>query len=357
MPPKHRHVTTEAEINALIHAYNQGWAWLQIGLSFGMSRSLVYSLVEEYVTTGAVVRTGRGGARHVKWTHGMTQMLMKVLGEHPESTLTMLKFRLDTYCNWHSLEKVSTQTIQRKLDRKLITLKVAQRVPGARNSASTKEKRALFFQTLPNYAADFHYVYMDETGFTLWTHPRRARAPRGERAHIRTASNPGKNVTLVLALSPTIGTLAVNVFPGALNGVLFRAFLQAFVASTAAALPLHRFLLIVDNLRAHSRQALEEELLPYGHEFAYLPPYSPMLDPCEEAFSALKQRVKLLLAARAEELMATDSLPWGQKTAKRQTILYETLVSALPVITPEKALAWWNHSLSFGPQCLALQDL
>ena len=82
-----------------------------------------------------------------------------------------------------------------------------------------------------------------------------------------------------------------------------------------------------------------------------------MLDPCEEAFSAIKQRVKMGLSQRTDELTATDHLPWGMKTAKRQAVLLETIVASLEVVTPAKAAAWWFHSLSFAQQCFAHEDL
>ena len=167
MPPKHYHHTAEEEISALIRAVDAGWNCLQVGMSFGMRRSFVYLLVKEYTETGRIELRRRGGPRLAKWTRGMTKVLLAVLGHLPESTLTMLKMRLDVFCNQQGLPKVSTSTIQRKLDRRLITLKVATRCPAKRNAPETKDQRADYAWTLPFYLPTHHLVYMDETGFTL----------------------------------------------------------------------------------------------------------------------------------------------------------------------------------------------
>ena len=57
-----RHQPTAAEIDSLIRAYQKNWAKVQIGQSFGLSRSLVYKIIQEYLETGRVERKERGGA-------------------------------------------------------------------------------------------------------------------------------------------------------------------------------------------------------------------------------------------------------------------------------------------------------
>ena len=99
---------------------------------------------------------------------------------------------------------------------------------------------------------------------------------------------------------------------------------------------------------------MNDELWPYGHQYAFLPPYSPMLNPCEEALNVLKHTIKMAMAARVEELVATESLPWGQKTAQRQAILFDINLNSMAVITADKAQGWWQQSLTFIPKCLAM---
>ena len=51
----------------------------------------------------------------------MENLLVAAIGGFPESTLTMLKFRLDAACAARNLPTVSVSTIGRRLDKKLIT--------------------------------------------------------------------------------------------------------------------------------------------------------------------------------------------------------------------------------------------
>jgi len=96
--------------------------------------------------------------------------------------------------------------------------------------------------------------------------------------------------------------------------------------------------MVLGNLRAHRAAIMNDELWPYGNQYTFLPPYSPMLNPCEEAFNVLKHRIKMAMAARVEELVAVESLPWGQKkTAQRQTSLFDIIQNSMAVITANKA--------------------
>jgi transposase len=45
--------------------------------------------------------------------------------------------------------------------------------------------------------------------------------------------------------------------------------------------------MVMDNLCAHKRQKARESVEEAGCELLYLPPYSPDLNPIEEAFSNL----------------------------------------------------------------------
>ena len=96
-----------------------------MGLSIGLSRSTSYRLVREYRLTGRGEVPVHAGAHRVKWDVWMENLLVAAIGRFPESTLTMLKFRLDAACAARNLPTVSVSTIGRRLDKKLITWKVS----------------------------------------------------------------------------------------------------------------------------------------------------------------------------------------------------------------------------------------
>ena len=93
----------------------------------------------------------------------------------------------------------------------------------------------------------------------------------------------------------------------------------------------------------HQKSVLDVAWLPRGHAYIFLPPYSPQLNPIEEAFSAVKNEVRKGLARRLPDICATDHLPWGQKSHVRAQILRQALCDFLGVVTPVKAHGWYNH--------------
>ena len=148
------------------------------------------------------------------------------------------------------------------------------------------------------YAGAFSLVFMDKTGFSLWTQPRHGRAPRGERVQLTVPTTPGKRVTVVFALSVVLGHMASWAFTEDFNGAKFKQFIQ-MLAAEFDKVPGMKFCLVLDNLRSHQRKTMEDVMYPKGHTFLFLPPCSPQLNPCELSFNALKARVKQGLAGAA----------------------------------------------------------
>jgi len=74
------------------------------------------------------------------------------------------------------------------------------------------------------------------------------------------------------------------VIDGAMNGDLFLAYVQQQLVPT-----LHRGdIVVMDNLSSHKKPGVREAIQQVGATLAYLPPYSPDLNPIELAFSKLK---------------------------------------------------------------------
>ncbi len=81
--------------------------------------------------------------------------------------------------------------------------------------------------------------------------------------------------------------------------------------------------MVLDNLPAHKAQAVRGALDRAGLGHRYLPPYSPDLDPLEQAWSKLKARL------RAEG-------------ARSREALEEALGPALDAITARDARGWFR---------------
>ena len=118
-------------------------------------------------------------------------------------------------------------------------------------------------------------VYIDETGFNLWTKRSSGRLRKGTPAAIVTSGQKGQNMTLVLAIS-SAGVIHHEFIDGSLRGETF----QQFLISTSAKVD-GPCLFTYDNAPAHNNSSTSNSF----HTVRKLPPWSPMLNPIEEAFS------------------------------------------------------------------------
>ena len=141
-------------------------------------------------------------------------------------------------------------------------------------------------------------VFVDEMGSHTSLTPLYAYAPLGERAFFEIPRNRGKNTTLLTSLtSEGMGpSMAVQ---GATTARVFKTYVEHLLAP---ALKPGR-VVVMDNLGAHRPKRVRELIEARGCELLYLPPYSPDLNPIEEAFSKLKHILRKLGARTKEALI------------------------------------------------------
>jgi transposase len=129
--------------------------------------------------------------------------------------------------------------------------------------------------------------------------PRRARAPRGERAVGSAPRNHGRNVTLLAALTPE-GVAAPLVVEGAADGAVFAAYVRE--ALVPALRPGQ--VVVLDNLSVHKDARARAAVEAAGCRLLFLPAYSPDFNPIEFAFAQLKQALRRAAARTYEALVA-----------------------------------------------------
>lgn len=88
------------------------------------------------------------------------------------------------------------------------------------------------------------------------------------------------------------GMTAPFVYDGAMNGTVFLAYVEQVLVPTLKP----DDIVVMDNLPAHKAAGIREAIEKAGATLAFLPPYSPDLNPIENAFAKLKA----MLRARAE---------------------------------------------------------
>lgn len=159
--------------------------------------------------------------------------------------------------------------------------------------------------------------------------PLYARAPKGQRAYGQVPRNRGENTSFIAALSLN-GLQAPMTLQGSVDAVAFETYVEQVLAPT-----LTPGQIVVlgpstartqrNNHRIHKGDRVTELLAARGCLLLFLPPYSPDLNPIEEALSKIKTFVK------ACQARARDALD-------------QALAAALKTISLQDILGWFGHA-------------
>jgi len=88
------------------------------------------------------------------------------------------------------------------------------------------------------------------------------------------------------------------VLDGPMNGAWFLAYVQQVLAPTLKP----GDVVIMDNLAAHKSMPVKDAIEAVGARLLFLPPYSPDLNPIENAFSKLKALLRKTAARSIDQL-------------------------------------------------------
>jgi len=126
-------------------------------------------------------------------------------------------------------------------------------------------------------------VFIDETWASTNMTRRYGRSPSGTRLVMPVPHGHWKTTTFVAGLRAT-GLVAPTVADGAITGDLFEAYVrQQLVPALRPG-----DVVVMDNLACHKRAGARAAIEAAGCRLLYLPPYSPDLNPIEQAFAKLK---------------------------------------------------------------------
>jgi transposase len=163
-------------------------------------------------------------------------------------------------------------------------------------------------------------VFLDETGVSTKLTPTYARSPRGTRAYGHIPQARHHSSTLLAALTTTgIGTSLV--FRGALDRVVFDAFVDQFLVPALRP----GQIVVLDNLSVHKSAHARQAITDAQCELRFLPTYSPDFNPIELANSVYKHRMRKERPRTHEEVIIASA-------------------PALAAITSDKARAFFRHA-------------
>jgi len=149
-------------------------------------------------------------------------------------------------------------------------------------------------------------IFIDESGLSTNMARLRGWAPKGERCRAAIPHGHWKTITFVGGLTLG-GFVAPMLLDGPMNGECFRAWIEQMLAP--ALRPGH--IVVLDNLSAHKVAGVKDAIEARGAELLYLPPYSPDLNPIENAFAKFKAHVQKAAARTFDtlEIAAANALP------------------------------------------------
>jgi transposase len=132
-----------------------------------------------------------------------------------------------------------------------------------------------------------HLVFIDETWTKTNMAPLRGWSRKGERLLTHVPHGHWKTMTFIAALRHD-RIDAPCVFDGPINGESFLNYVEQILVPALAP----GDIVIMDNLGSHKSDAVRSAIRKAGARLFFLPPYSPDLNPIEQAFSKLKQALR-----------------------------------------------------------------
>src|SRR3954464_8235750 len=246
---------------------------------------------------GAAKRFGIGIGTAVRWAqrlraegHARARAMggdrRSRLSDHRDAVLTLIAHQPDltleeirsALIERHGIT-VGQGTVSRFLKSHNITLKKSLHA-AEQQRPDVAEARHAFIRRQPALDPE-HLVFLDEATTNMTR--RSGRCARGLRLLAPVPHGHRKTTTLVAGLRTT-GITAPYVLDGAVNGDIFRAYVEQILAPTLGP----GDIVVMDNLPCHKVAGIQEAIESRQARFLYLPSYSPDLNPIEQAFAKLK---------------------------------------------------------------------
>lgn len=132
-------------------------------------------------------------------------------------------------------------------------------------------------------------VFLDESGINIDFTRLYGRSKGSDRTWDKVPLNTPENTTLLSSVRLN-GEMVCNYFPGAMTGELFLTYIQNSLVPHLQ----KGDIVIMDNLRAHKVDGVQQMIERAGASVLYLPPYSPDFNPIEMLWSKLKSVLRAL---------------------------------------------------------------
>ena len=158
------------------------------------------------------------------------------------------------------------------------------------------KRRQAWFDGQPDLEPE-RLVFIDETGASTKMARLRGRAPRVQRLRAGVPHGHWKTTTFTGALR-----LSGMTAPMVLDGPMTRAWFLAYAEQVLCPTLRPGDVVILDNLPANKGPTIRKVVEATGATLRFLPPYSPDLNPIENAFAKLKALLRKAAARTIDDL-------------------------------------------------------
>ena len=294
----------------------------KIAKHLNVSTATAYRVYKLFSDSGNVDRKTRGDSvLRTKLDHHDELFVIVTVLENPsiyiEEVCKIIQSNLG--------KDVSTATICRLMRRYGITRKKIRQVAKQR----CDRLRGAFMAQCFLFRSRNMFVWVDETGSDKRDNIRKyGYALRGVTPTYKRLLARGQRINAIAAISSE-GVVATELITGTVNGDRFYDFLRGTLIPLM--LPFNGInshsVLIMDNCAVHHASKVRQLVQSAGIVSLFLPPYSPDLNPIEEAFSNVKKYLR-----KHDELLQAVQDPT------------DVIKAAFDSITAEQCTAWISHS-------------
>jgi transposase len=285
---------------------------------FRVSPNTVYLLKQLFFKTGSLEPYKRTTWVARLITPEGEQYLQLLLAEEVDLTLEELGNRYEEAYG----VRVSIGTLYNTLKKLNITRKKKTFSDPKKKTRRVKMEKENYDEQLEKIEPEKRF-YLDETGSCINMSPAYGRSKRGHLAYDEKPTYSSDKVSTVAVLTEE-GIKAHYSYSVSLTARVFICYLDTFV------LPLLNDgqTLIMDNHPVHHAKIVQKYTKQNHINVLFLPPYSPELNPIEEAFSKIKTYIKKQKARTLDKLLIVIN-------------------DAFNIITNEDAHGYFNHAAQF----------
>lgn len=318
----------------IIKLSNEGKSNIEISKTLSCSRHQVYRAIKIFDTEGRDEKKITGGLKNRKLSQEHNDFIMDLVDEDCSITLKEIKRKL----NERFQLQVCISTISNVLGDFMYSFKRVHLVPIRRNCINTINLRFQYIVKLLRIISneESKIIFVDETGFNVSMRSLYGRSRKNTYPTKIVKSIRSKNISMSCCISKD-RMIYYELIERAYNRENYGAFLTNLFAKLIE-IGWHNCTLIMDNVPFHKCEEIQNSIVAFGHSVLYLPPYSPFLNPIEEAFSKIKDRVRRSQPKNSEELMTAIQTSYSS-------------------VSPNDCTGYYNHMKSYIDDCLNNQEI